>query len=256
MDLVTALMLVAAGVIGGAISALVGGAAIVTFPALIAAGLSPVVATATNLVALTPGNFLAALYDRSQLPPLDRAFAGLVVWSMLGAVIGAALLLVTPERMFELFVPALLGFATVLFAYAGRISAWLQAPASAQGARAQRWSHSMAGILPVSIYGGYFGAGVGVLLLGVLSVGTGGDYRSANVIKNLVTSLNSMVAASIFIAQGIVSWPATFAMMAGALLGAYIGARIAQVVPREVMRVVVVAMGALLTAAFAWRYWL
>jgi uncharacterized protein len=252
MDIVTALMLVAAGIIGGAISALVGGAAIVTFPALIAAGLSPVVATATNLVALCPGNLLAAIYDRTQLPPLDRAFVGLVVWSMLGAVIGAALLLVTPERMFELFVPALLGFATVLFAYAGRISAWLQARA-AQGAGAQR--HSVAAMLPVSIYGGYFGAGVGVLLLGVLSVGTGGDYRSANVIKNLVTSLNSMVAASIFIAQGIVSWPATFAMMAGALLGAYIGARIAQVIPREVMRVVVVAMGALLTAAFAWRYW-
>jgi uncharacterized membrane protein YfcA len=256
MDLVTALMLVAAGVIGGAISALVGGAAIVTFPALIAAGLSPVVATATNLVALTPGNFLAALYDRTQLPPLDRAFAALVVWSLVGAVIGAALLLVTPERLFAVFVPALLGFATVLFAYAGRISAWLQGRAAAQGAGAQRWSHSMAAILPVSIYGGYFGAGVGVLLLGVLSVGTGGDYRSANVIKNLVTSLNSMVAAIIFIAQGIVSWPATFAMMAGALVGAYIGARIAQVVPREVMRVVVVAMGALLTAAFAWRYWL
>ena len=255
MDHVTALMLVAAGIIGGAISALVGGAAIVTFPALIAAGLSPVVATATNLVALTPGNFLAALYDRTQLPPLDRAFAGLVAWSLLGAAIGAVLLLLTPERMFAVLVPALLGFATVLFAYAGRISAWLQARAAAQGAGAQR-RHSVAAMLPVSIYGGYFGAGVGVLLLGVLSVGTGGDYRSANVIKNLVTSLNSMVAASIFIWQGIVSWPATVAMMAGALLGAYIGARIAQVVPREVMRVVVVAMGALLTAAFAWRYWL
>jgi len=255
MDIVPALMLVAAGVIGGAISALVGGAAIVTFPALIAAGLSPVVATATNLVALTPGNFLAALYDRTQLPPLDRAFAGLVAWSLLGAAIGAVLLLLTPERMFAVLLPALLGFATVLFAYAGRISAWLQARAAAQGAGAQR-RHRVAAMLPVSIYGGYFGAGVGVLLLGVLSVGTGGDYRSANVIKNLVTSLNSMVAASIFIWQGIVSWPATVAMMAGALLGAYIGARIAQVVPREVMRVVVVAMGALLTAAFAWRYWL
>jgi uncharacterized membrane protein YfcA len=251
MDIVTTAMLVAAGIIGGAISALVGGAAIVTFPALIAAGLSPVVATATNLVALCPGNLLAAIYDRTQLPPLDRAFVILVAWSLVGAVIGAVLLLVTPERMFAMFVPALLGFATVLFAYAGRISAWLQARA----AGAQRWSHSMMGMLPVSIYGGYFGAGVGVLLLGVLSVGTRGDYRSANVIKNLVTSLNSMVAASIFIGQGIVSWPATFAMMAGALVGAYIGARIAQVVPREVMRVVVVAMGALLTAAFAWRYW-
>jgi uncharacterized protein len=256
MDLQTVAMLVAAGIVGGMISALVGGAAIVTFPALIGAGLSPVVATATNMVALTPGNFLAALYDRTQLPPLDRAFVSLLVWSTVGATVGAVLLLLTPERMFAAFVPALLGFATVLFAYAGRISAWMQARAAARGKSGpHRWGQSMAALLPVSVYGGYFGAGVGVLLLGVLSVGTSGDYRAANVIKNLMTSLNSLVAALIFIVQGKVSWSATVAMMAGALVGAFIGARIAQVVPREVMRVVVVAMGALLTAAFAWRYW-
>ena len=256
MDIATIGMLAAAGVVGGTISSLVGGAAIVTFPALIAAGLSPVVATATNLVALTPGNFLAALYDRSQLPPVDRAFVALVTASLFGAAFGAMLLLLTPERMFAVFVPALLGFATVLFAYAGRISEWMRARAAARGtAGAPDWGHTMAAMLPVSIYGGYFGAGVGVLLLGVLSIGTHGDYRSANVTKNLVTSLNSLVAAIVFIVQGMVSWPATFAMMAGALVGAYIGARIAQVVSREVMRVVVVAMGALLTAAFAWRYW-
>jgi uncharacterized protein len=257
MDIVTALMLIAAGIAGGTISALVGGAAIVTFPALIGAGLSPVVATATNLVALCPGSFLAALYDRTQLPPIDRAFVGLVVWSTLGATFGAVLLLLTPERTFAVFVPALLGFATVLFAYAGRISAWMQARAAARGETGpHRWGQTMAAVLPVSVYGGYFGAGVGVLLLGVLSVGTNGDYRAANVIKNLVNSVNSVVAAIIFIVQGKVSWPATVAMMAGALVGSLIGARIAQVVPREVMRVVVVAMGALLTAAFAWRYWL
>jgi uncharacterized membrane protein YfcA len=249
-------MLVAAGIAGGTISSLVGGAAIVTFPALIAAGLSPVVATATNLVALCPGNFLAALYDRTRLPPLDRAFVALVVASLVGAAFGAVLLLLTPERMFAAFVPALLGFATVLFAYAGRISEWLRTRAAARGAPGSpRWGHSAAALLPVSVYGGYFGAGVGVLLLGVLSVGTNGDYRSANVTKNLVTSLNSLVASLVFMAQDRVSWPATIAMMAGALVGAFIGARIAQVVPREVMRVVVVAMGALLTAAFAWRYW-
>jgi uncharacterized membrane protein YfcA len=145
----------------------------------------------------------------------------------------------------------------VLFAYAGRISAWMRARAAARGeAVTHRWGHSMAAMLPVSVYGGYFGAGVGVLLLGVLSVGTNGDYRAANVTKNLVTSLNSLVASIVFIVQGTVSWPATAAMMAGALVGAFIGARLAQVVPREVMRVVVVAMGALLTGAFAWRYWL
>src|SRR5262245_21561448 len=125
MDLQAVAMLVSAGIVGGAISSLVGGAAIVTFPALIASGLSPVVATATNLVALCPGNLVAAIYDRTQLPPLNRGFVGLVVWSLLGAVIGAGLLLVTPERMFAVLVPALLGFSTVLFAYAGRISEWM-----------------------------------------------------------------------------------------------------------------------------------
>jgi uncharacterized membrane protein YfcA len=256
MDLQAVLMLAGAGIIGGTISALVGGAAIVTWPALIAVGLSPVVATATNLLALVPGNFLAALYDRTQLPPFDRSFFAMVMASVAGGAVGAVLLLVTPERMFAVFVPALLGFATVLFAYASRISDWIRARAAHDGrTAANRWGSSTAAMTVVSIYGGYFGAGVGVLLLAVLSVGTDGDYRSANVIKNLVTSLSSLVAAALFIAQGVVSWPATLAMMAGALIGALIGARLAQIVPREAMRVLVVGVGAFLTAAFAWRYW-
>jgi uncharacterized membrane protein YfcA len=256
MDIQSGLMLVGAGLVGGTISSLVGGAAIVTFPALIAAGLPPVVATATNLVALVPGNFLAALYDRKQLPAFDRSFIALILASLVGAGFGAVLLLLTPERMFAAFVPALLGFATILFAYAGRISAWIRARAARRGDRAaSRWGNSIAALTLVSIYGGYFGAGLGVLLLGVLSIGTNGDYRAANVIKNLVTSLSSLTAAVVFVAQDKVSWPATLAMMAGGLVGALVGARLAQTVPREVMRVVVVAMGVLLTAAFAWRYW-
>ena len=196
---------------------------------------------------------LAALYDRSQLPPFDGAFAGMVLASIIGALIGAALLVLTPERMFAALVPLLLGFATVLFAYAGRISTWLAARAAGAG----KWpSHSLAALLPVSIYGGYFGAGVGVLLLGVLSVGTGGDYRSANVTKNLVTGLNSAAATAIFVLQGMVSWPSTLLMMAGTLVGGLIGARVAQVMPNAVARRLVVIVGALLTAIFAWRYWL
>jgi uncharacterized membrane protein YfcA len=255
MDLHATVLLIGAGIIGGAISALVGGAAIVTFPTLIAIGLSPVVATATNLVALIPGNFAASLYDRSQLPPLDRSFAGMVFSSMLGAGIGAVLLLVTPERMFEVFVPVLLGFATVLFAYAGRISAWIRTRAAAQEERGHHWAGTVLPLLPVSVYTGYFGAGAGVMLLAVMSIATGGDYRSANVAKNLVTSLNSVVAAAILIVEEKVAWPASLTMMAGALVGALIGARLAQIVPREVMRVVVVAVGAILTVAFAQRYW-
>ena len=254
MDLFHISLLVVAGVAGGIISSLVGGAALVTYPALLSIGLPPVVATVCNLVALTPGNFLAALYDRENLPKRDRAFVGLVAASLLGALAGAVALLFTPEKVFAYFIPLLMAFATLLFAFAGKISAWVRARAANSGAK--QWSHSLSVIFPVSFYGGYFGAGVGVLLLGVLSIGTDGDYRSANTTKNLVTSLNSMVASAVFITQGAVVWMPTLIMLAGALVGAMIGARIAQVVPHAVMRIVVTVVGALLTIAFAWRYWL
>src|SRR3954465_15204786 len=124
MDLLHILILVFGGLIGGVISSLVGGAALVTYPALLSVGLSPVIATVCNLVALTPGNFLAALYDRGQLPPIDKSFIGLVIASLVGAFFGAVLLLVTPDRLFAYFIPVLMAFATVLFAFAGQISAF------------------------------------------------------------------------------------------------------------------------------------
>jgi uncharacterized protein len=256
VDFATILLLFITGIFGGVMAAMVGGASVVTFPVLLATGLDPVVATASNLIAVSPGNFLAALADRSQLPPFNRGFVGLIVASILGAFIGAGLLLATPARMFEVLIPVLLGFATVLFAYAGRIIEALRARARARGASEPRMSvTSLPMILPVSIYGGYFGAGVGVLLLGVLSIATGGDYRSANVAKNLVTALNTFAASLIFIGLGAVAWPQTLLMMAGSVIGGYCGAQLARVVPQSVMRIVVVAVGALLTVVFAWRYW-
>ncbi len=256
MDLPHIFLLLGAGVIGGIMSSVAGGAAMFTFPALLAAGLNPILAIAANTVALTPGNFLAALYDRSQMPPLGWPFASLLLASAVGAIIGAALLLVTPVRVFTALVPLLLAFATVLFAYAHRISGWLRARAVVRGETGpHHWGRSIPWLLPVSIYGGYFGAGVGVLVLGVLSVGTGGNYRSANVAKNLVTSLNMLVASAVFVMQGVVPWQPALVMMAGALVGGMIGARVAQVMPNSAARAMIVIVGALLTAAFAWRYW-
>ena len=135
MTLHTILMLFGTGIVGGVMASLVGGASVITFPVLLATGLPPVVATASNLVAVSPGNFLAALADRSQLPPFNRAFVGLVLASVLGALVGAVLLMVTPARLFEVLIPLLLGFATVLFAFAGRITQWLRARAQARGGR-------------------------------------------------------------------------------------------------------------------------
>jgi uncharacterized membrane protein YfcA len=255
MDLLHILFLLFAGVVGGIISTLAGGAAIITFPALLATGLSPVIASTTNLVALVPGNLTSVLYDRSQLPPLGRSFLGLIAASVVGAAIGAVLLLLTPEKVFAVLIPLLLGFATVLFAFSERISAWLKARTSSTGG-AHDWSTSIAALVPVSVYGGYFGAGLGVLVLGVISIGTGGDYRSANVTKNLVVGINSFVVASIYAASGVVAWPQAFTMTAGVLVGAFLGMRIARVLPNDVARTLIVSVGVMLTVAFAWRYWL
>ena len=110
-------------------------------------------------------------------------------------------------------------------------------------------------LLPVSLYGGYFGAGVGMLMLGVFAIATGGEYRSANVAKNFVSSLNGLVASIVFITQGAVAWPQTFALMAGTVVGGVAGAHLARMIPRNVVRVLVVAVGAALTISFARRYW-
>lgn len=256
MDLATVALLGAVGIVGGTISSLAGGAALITFPTLLAVGLSPISAIASNITALTPSSLIAALSDRTQLPPVDRGFVGLVLASVIGAGIGAALLMVTSNRVFEALVPLLVGFATVLFAFGERISSAIRARALAKhGREPQIKLTSIPMLLPVSVYGGYFGAGLGVLLIAVLQLATSGEYRPANATKNLVAALNGSVAVVVFAAKDSIDWPAAVTMMSGALVGALIGARIARNAPREVMRYMVTVIGAVLTIAYAWRYW-
>jgi uncharacterized membrane protein YfcA len=256
MDSGAVILLGTAGLVGGTIASFAGGAALITFPSLIAVGLTPVTAIATNIVALTPGSLTAALSDKTQLPPVDRNFVGLVLASVVGAGIGAVLLMLTSNRVFEVLVPMLIGFATILFAFGERISAALRARALAKHGREPEIKlTSIPLLLPVSVYGGYFGAGLGVLLVAVLQLATSGEYRPANATKNLVAALNGSIAAIVFAAQGGIDWPAALVMMCGALVGSVIGARIARHAPREIMRWVVTAVGAILTVVYTWRYW-
>ena len=157
MDVITTAVLVGTGVVAGIIAAMVGGAAVVIYPALIATGVSPQLAAVSNLASVMPATMLAALSDRSQLPPFNRAFIGLIIASVVGAGAGAALLLLTPERMFAQIVPLLIGFATLLFAYAERITRWLRARAEGRGHDITFNLASLKVVLPVSFYGGYFG---------------------------------------------------------------------------------------------------
>jgi uncharacterized membrane protein YfcA len=255
MDLMTTAFLAGAGVLAGIIATMVGGAAVVIYPALIATGVSPQLAAVCNLASVMPATMLASLADRSQLPPFDRAFVGLIIASIVGAGLGAAFLVLTPERMFAQVVPLLLGFATLLFAYSERISRWIRKRAEGRGHAIAFNLASLKVILPISFYGGYFGAGVGILMLGVFSLATGGDYRAANVAKNFVSSLNGLAATLVFATQGSVLWPQTLALAAGTIIGGLIGAYVARIVPRNVVRVLIVAVGAALTIAFARRYW-
>ena len=219
MTLLTIALLLGAGVLAGLLASIIGGAAVVVYPAMILAGLPPQAAAVSNLVALMPATMLAALSDRSQLPPFNRAFVELIVASVVGAGAGAMLLLLTPGRLFNGIVPLLLGFATLLFAFADRIGAAIRKRAEGRGHDITFNVSSLKVLLPVSFYGGYFGAGVGILILGVFSIATGGDYRSANVAKNLITSLNCAGAAAVFIVRGSVIWPQTLALMAGTIAG-------------------------------------
>lgn len=255
MDLLTIVFLAGTGVVAGIIATMVGGAAVVIYPALIATGVSPQLAAVCNLASIMPATMLASLADRSQLPPFDRAFVGLIVASIVGAGLGATLLVLTPERLFAQIVPLLLGFATLLFAYSERISAWMRARAEGRGHSIAFNLGSLKVVLPVSFYGGYFGAGVGILMLGVFSLATGGDYRAANVAKNFVSSLNGLAATLVFATQGAVLWPQTLALAVGTIGGGLIGAYVARVIPRNVIRVLIVAVGVALTVAFARRYW-
>jgi uncharacterized protein len=249
------LLLIGAGVIAGIIATMVGGGAVVLYPALLVSGVPPQLAVVCILASVAPAAMLGALSDYSQLPRFNRAFLGLIAVSVAGAGIGASLLLQTPERMFAQLMPVLIAFATLLFAYSERVSAWLRARAADRGHEISFNFASLKVLLPVSFYGGYFGAGVGIMMLGVFSLATGGDYRSANVAKNFVASLNAMMATLVFATQKAVLWPQTLALMVGTVVGGLIGAYVARVIPPRAVRVLIVFVGAALSIGLARRYW-
>lgn len=248
----TIAMLFAAGIAGGVINAIAGGATLITFPAMLAAGLPAIAANASNAVAISPGHLIAAIADREKLPALDRSLVASLLAAALGGVAGALLLLALPERLFVLPVPALIGFATLLFAVAPQVQAWsARRGGAASGARAGQ----LAAVAGASVYGGFFGAGLGIVLSAVLAIAEPNDIRRVKVLKNLLATAVSLAAVVIFIAQGAVHWPATWAMLLGAMLGGYMGGHLVRVLPADAVRGVVIVAGAAMTVLYAWKYW-
>jgi uncharacterized membrane protein YfcA len=251
MDGMTIATLVVAGVAGGIVNAVAGGATLITFPAMLHAGLPPIIANASNAVAIMPGHLVAALADRRRLPRFDWGIAGLVVASVGGGGVGAVALLVLPERLFTLPVPVLTAFATLLFAFAPA----LQARAEGRGPEGARGVGRTATIALASIYGGFFGAGLGVILTAVLSITEAGDIRGIKALKNLLATGVSVVASAIFIVQGAVRWHETLIMLTGAMLGGFAGGHLIRVLPGNWIRCVVILAGAVMSVIYGVHYW-
>ncbi|HTO88342.1 MAG TPA: sulfite exporter TauE/SafE family protein [Thermoanaerobaculia bacterium] len=241
-DPVTLAALLASAAGAGVMNAMAGGGTILTFPTLIFLGEPAITANATSTVALWPGS-AASLYGfRREVQGHRDWLRRLFLPSLLGGALGAALLLQTPAKSFERLAPFLVLFATLLFSVQGAVSRWSAAhheDGRAPGRRVAAWVFQFG----VAVYGGYFGAGIGILMLAVLGFLGLADIHAANGLKNIFAMCINGVAAAYFIARGAVDWPAALILMVGAIAGGYAGARLARRIGREKARSAVVVIG-------------
>lgn len=248
MDAWIVALLAAAGLAGGFVNALAGGATFFTFPAMMAAGLPPVTANASNAVAVWPGNLSGAFAFRRQLPRLTLALWLAMGLAVAGSTAGALLLLATEERVFVRLVPWLILGATLLFAFSRPLLRLLRhlRPSRRPGLTPGSFALQAA----TAVYGGYFGGGLGIMLLAVLALCGFEDMRAMNALKNLLSALVGLVTLVIFAGLGAVAWPQTLVMLAGAVAGGWIGGRVGQRAPAWLIRGFVIAVGLGLSAVY------
>jgi uncharacterized membrane protein YfcA len=242
-------LLAGAGLLSGAMNAVAGGGSFVSFPALIAAGLPPVIANASCTVALFPGTVASTWAFRRDFASIDLLPAGkMLPISMAGGLAGAVLLLATPAKLFDVVIPFLLLLATLTFAFGARA-----------GQALRRIVHIGPGaLLPlqflISIYGGYFGGAVGLMMMATWSLLTASaDLKSMAPTRVLLVSATNGAAVLWFIAAGAVRWPETATMVAAGVVGGYLGAHLIRRLPLPVMRGFVVTLTAAVTAEFFLR---
>ena len=241
--------LVASSAGAGVMNAMAGGGTILTYPTLLFLGESAITANATSTVALWPGAASSMYGYRREVAENKEWLKTLFLPSLLGGAIGAILLLKTPVRSFQRLAPFLILFATVLFMLQGVVARWAGSAEKKPGRRGTgHWAAAWLYQFGVGIYGGYFGAGIGILMLAVLGFLGLSDIHAANGIKNFFGMCINGVAAGYFIIRGAVDWPVALIMIAGAIAGGYAGARFARLIGRNKARAAVVVIGILVAA--------
>jgi len=250
MSVFDILVLVFAGFAAGGMNALAGGGTFFSFPALLAVGLPPITANATNAVALWPASLAAAWAGRASLRPLGPYLLPLLVVGLLGGLLGGLLLLAGGDAVFRGLIPWLLLAATALFA----ASPWLSRALAARRAHSEQPPHSkvsLAAHVGVSIYGGYFGAGMGILQLAAFSI-EGHSLARANALKNLISAVIYSVATATFVIAGRVSWYELAIVLIGATLGGYAGGMLGQHLAPKLLRALVIGVGSSMTGYYFW----
>lgn len=247
MSIATGVMLFFAALIGGGLNSVAGGGSFIAFPALLFAGVPPVPANATNTIALWPAAVASAAAYRRELSDQRREALPLGIAALLGGLAGSLLLLHTRESTFVLLIPWLLLFATVLFTFgaplAKRITGHRRAPLSL-GVVVQ---------LVISVYGGYFGGGMGIMMLAVFTLLGMTHIHRMNALKNVLGTLINGVAVVAFVIYGAVEWAPGVVMIAGGILGGYFGAAAARRVDPKKVRSGVVVVAWVMTIYFFWK---
>jgi hypothetical protein len=258
MDLTLILLILAGGFLAGGMNAVAGGGTFFSFPALLAAGVPPVTASASNTFALWPASLSSAwAYRREALR--HRRWATLLVGvSFVGGIAGGLLLLATTNAAFARLIPWLLLVATVLFACSAQISRLVARLRGAVGTPRGDPGGPGGALFQfiVAVYGGFFGAGLGILTLAALAIQGFDDMQEINALKNLTSAVNYTVAAATFVIAGAISWPHTLVMLGSATAGGYAGAAFARRLPAPILRRFVVAVGTLLTIVYFYKTYL
>lgn len=252
MDLLNIAIVAVAAFFGGALNAIAGGGSFLTLPALVFIGIPPVMANATGTVALLPGYVASAwgFRDLLRAPPGGLPLWGVAALTCVGGATGAGLLLVTSDAAFSAIVPWLLLLATLLFAFGPKL---LERLAKAGREVGQGPILTATAILAVSVYGGYFNGGLGIVLLAVLRLLGEADINVANGLKNLLSALLTAIAVLLYAGGGVVAWNEVLPMAMAAIAGGYVAARISRRIPPQWVRGFVVATGAVMTVLFFLR---
>lgn len=247
------LIIFAAAFIGGMMNSIAGGGTLVTFPVLLWLGLDPKMANATSTVALWPGLFGGLFGFRREMDDTRSLLVRLGITSVIGGGFGAWLLILTPSKTFAFLVPFLILFATALFILQAPITRRLGTKPHSENPRARWWMGAIIFQFFSSMYGGYFGAGNGILMLAALGLLGLSDIHKANGIKNFLGICINFIAIISFSLARLVVWPDALLMAVGAVAGGYLGASTARRLGRVFVRRAVVIIGLTIGIVMLWR---